>query len=166
MSIDASSKPEVDSQLTLNVAKDVDAEKISAGSDKVPTSEAPDGGLTAWLVLTGAWCVLFCTFGWINSKHVEINTFTIEANSPLFYLLGIGTFQNYYEEALLSQYSASTIAWIPSLQVFFMFAMVYFFPIRNLQWKILQILISDFLSGSYSRPALRPLWATLHVVVW
>ena len=29
----------------------------------------PDGGLTAWLVVLGAWCVLFCSFGWINSMN-------------------------------------------------------------------------------------------------
>jgi hypothetical protein len=28
---------------------------------------APDGGLAAWLMVSGAWCVLFCSFGWINS---------------------------------------------------------------------------------------------------
>lgn len=28
---------------------------------------APDGGMTAWLVVLGAWCVSFCSFGWINS---------------------------------------------------------------------------------------------------
>jgi hypothetical protein len=28
---------------------------------------APDGGLQAWLMVLGAWCALFCTFGWINS---------------------------------------------------------------------------------------------------
>jgi hypothetical protein len=38
--------------------------------------------------------------------------------------IGIGTFQNYYETELLKGYSASTIAWIPSLQIFFMYAMV------------------------------------------
>lgn len=27
---------------------------------------APDGGLTAWLVILGAWCTSFCSFGWIN----------------------------------------------------------------------------------------------------
>ncbi|KAJ5553360.1 monocarboxylate transporter [Penicillium frequentans] len=63
---------------------------------------APDGGAKAWLVVLGAWCALFCTFGWINS---------------------VGTFQSYYETSLLHQYSSSTIAWIPSLQIFFMFAM-------------------------------------------
>jgi MFS family permease len=32
---------------------------------------------------------------------------------------GIGTFQGYYEEVLLKGYSASAVAWIPSLQIFF-----------------------------------------------
>ena len=26
----------------------------------------PDGGLEAWLVVSGAFCCLFCSFGWIN----------------------------------------------------------------------------------------------------
>lgn len=30
----------------------------------------PDGGLEAWLVVLGAWCVSFCSYGWINSKFV------------------------------------------------------------------------------------------------
>ncbi|KAK3938756.1 putative monocarboxylate protein [Diplogelasinospora grovesii] len=71
-------------------------------SEPKPTDEAPDGGIAAWSVVLGAWCVLFCSFGWINS---------------------IGTFQSYYETDMLKQYSASTIAWIPSLQIFFMYAM-------------------------------------------
>ncbi|KAK3370617.1 putative monocarboxylate transporter [Podospora didyma] len=79
----------------------------STGGEKQPDGEvvldaAPDGGLQAWLVVLGSWCVLFCSFGWINS---------------------IGTFQNYYEQGPLSSYSASTVAWIPSLQIFFMYAM-------------------------------------------
>ncbi|PWY71133.1 monocarboxylate transporter [Aspergillus sclerotioniger CBS 115572] len=65
-------------------------------------SPPPDGGLAAWSVVVGAWCSLFCSFGWINS---------------------IGIFQTYYETTLLEGYSTSTIAWIPSLEVFFMFFM-------------------------------------------
>ncbi|KAE8385195.1 major facilitator superfamily domain-containing protein [Aspergillus alliaceus] len=49
-----------------------------------PTDVTPDGGLTAWLMVLDAWCVLFCSFGWINS---------------------IGVFQAYYEHDLLHQYS-------------------------------------------------------------
>lgn len=65
-------------------------------------SDAPDGGLAAWLVVVGAWCTAFCSFGWINS---------------------VGTFQEYYENGPLSNYSASTVAWITSLEIFFMSAM-------------------------------------------
>lgn len=63
-------------------------------------ADFPDGGLEANLVVLGAWCCLFCSFGWINC---------------------IGIFQEYYQEHLLSQYSSSTISWIPSLEVFMMF---------------------------------------------
>ncbi|CAM1508849.1 Fc.00g025880.m01.CDS01 [Cosmosporella sp. VM-42] len=67
-----------------------------------PGSDAPDGGLVAWLVVLGAWCTSFCSFGWINS---------------------VGAFQEYYQNDLLRNYSSSTIAWIPSLQIFFMMGM-------------------------------------------
>lgn len=87
-------------------------------------SPAPDGGTTAWLVVLGAWCVLLCSFGWINStlstslgKSISLFNFCCRQS-------GIGTFQSYYETALLRQYSPSQISWIPSLQVFFMFSMV------------------------------------------
>ncbi|GJN85589.1 hypothetical protein PLIIFM63780_009157 [Purpureocillium lilacinum] len=35
----------------------------------------------------------------------------------------VGSFQQYYEVGPLQDYSASTIAWIPSLQIFFLFAL-------------------------------------------
>lgn len=60
----------------------------------------PDGGLDAWLCVTGGFCALFCSFGWINC---------------------IGVFQEYYQTHQLSNYSASTISWIPSLEAFMMF---------------------------------------------
>lgn len=37
---------------------------------------------------------------------------------------GIGVFQEYYQNGPLSNYSSSTVSWIPSLQIFFMMAMV------------------------------------------
>ncbi|KJR84280.1 monocarboxylate transporter [Sporothrix schenckii 1099-18] len=67
-----------------------------------PFGDAPDGGLKAWLVVLGAWATSFCSFGWINS---------------------IGVFQDYYENGPLSNYSSSTISWIPSLQLFFIMAL-------------------------------------------
>lgn len=35
-----------------------------------PGREAPDGGAAAWLVVLGAWCTSFCSFGWINSQDI------------------------------------------------------------------------------------------------
>ncbi|CAM1510757.1 Fc.00g082700.m01.CDS01 [Cosmosporella sp. VM-42] len=69
---------------------------------KLPGDEPPDGGRVAWLVVLGAWCTSFCSFGWLNS---------------------VGVFQEYYQNELLTDYSASSISWIPSLQIFFMMGM-------------------------------------------
>ncbi|KAG9226495.1 hypothetical protein CCMSSC00406_0005838 [Pleurotus cornucopiae] len=55
----------------------------------------PDGGLRAWLVLSGAMCITFSTFGYVNAW---------------------GVFQAYYQETLLKDSSTSSIAWIGSIQ--------------------------------------------------
>ncbi|AEO70605.1 33d094ba-845c-4e87-b8a7-bf7859a3c5bf [Thermothielavioides terrestris] len=72
------------------------------GGNPASHGKAPDGGLAAWLMVLGGFCVMFSSFGWINS---------------------IGTFQAFYQRDLLREYSPSAIAWIPSLQIFFMYAM-------------------------------------------
>ncbi|KAF4126012.1 Major Facilitator Superfamily [Geosmithia morbida] len=59
----------------------------------------PDGSLEAWIVVFGASCGLFSTFGLINC---------------------VGIFQKYYVEGPLSHLSPSSISWILSAQVFFM----------------------------------------------
>lgn len=33
----------------------------------------PDGGLQAWLVVSGAFCMVFCSFGWINCGYIYRN---------------------------------------------------------------------------------------------
>jgi MFS family permease len=63
-------------------------------------SQFPDGGKAAYLCLLGGACCLFCSFGWLNC---------------------LGVFQNYYQMNQLRDYSPSTIAWIPSIQIFVMF---------------------------------------------
>jgi MFS family permease len=63
-------------------------------------SQFPDGGKNAYLCLLGGFCCLFCSFGWLNC---------------------LGVFQNYYQMNQLRDYSPSTIAWIPSIQIFVMF---------------------------------------------
>ncbi|KAL6837130.1 hypothetical protein V8C40DRAFT_4495 [Trichoderma camerunense] len=73
-----------------------DQETAETKQPKPREGDAPDGGTAAWLVVLGAWCVSFCSFGWLNS---------------------IGVFQEYYQTDLLSHYSPSTISWIPSLLI-------------------------------------------------
>lgn len=47
-------------------------ETYASDTEKAPPAQAswgkpaPEGGLTAWLVILGAWCTSFCSFGWIN----------------------------------------------------------------------------------------------------
>ncbi|KAJ6780206.1 hypothetical protein PWT90_01933 [Aphanocladium album] len=78
-----------------------DSEKATQAIQSQPTPP-PDGGTTAWLVVLGAWCTAFCSFGWLNS---------------------IGVFQQYYQKVLLHNENASTVSWIPSLQIFFILGM-------------------------------------------
>lgn len=73
-----------------------DTPESSDDDDQAPP---PDGGTRAWLMILGTWCCSFCSYGWINS---------------------VGIFQQYYATGPLRDYSASQIAWIPSLQIFFM----------------------------------------------
>lgn len=45
------------------------AEKATPASNNT-APVAPDGGTTAWLVVLGAWCTAFCSFGWLNSMFL------------------------------------------------------------------------------------------------
>jgi len=38
-----------------------------------PNTEFPDGGLKAWLVVLGAFCGLFISFGWTNCATISPN---------------------------------------------------------------------------------------------
>lgn len=73
-------------------------EQVAAPAGPSP-GDFPDGGREAWLVVFGGWCALFCTFGLINC---------------------VGVFQAYYVANTLSDYSASTVSWVTSTQVFMM----------------------------------------------
>jgi hypothetical protein len=57
--------------------------------------EYPEGGAEAWLAVAGATACLVVSFGWVNV---------------------IGIFQEHYQSNQLRDYTASDIAWIPSLQ--------------------------------------------------
>ncbi|RPA85254.1 MFS general substrate transporter [Ascobolus immersus RN42] len=100
---------------------DIDLEQSSDGSEKsslqgttpalpspslAPVTSTrfipPDGGRDAWLCVIGGWCCVFVSFGWITC---------------------VGTFQNYFQTMALPEYSPQTIAWIPSTEMFMMFAL-------------------------------------------
>ncbi|TQV93658.1 MFS monocarboxylate transporter [Cordyceps javanica] len=63
-------------------------------------SKAPDGGLEAWLVAAGGFCVFFCCLGFCNS---------------------FGVLADYYIAHQLRGVSPSKIAWIGSLAAFLQF---------------------------------------------
>ncbi|KAK0726785.1 major facilitator superfamily domain-containing protein [Lasiosphaeria miniovina] len=104
----------------MAVDTDTDAEKHlkppsagspSSSSDQLPpgpelgpattaVSPPPDGGFRAWCAVLGAWCCLFCSFGWINC---------------------IGIFEAQYQQNQLSAYPPGVVAWIPSIEVFVMY---------------------------------------------
>ena len=48
------------------ISTSLDREKSLSPVDQ--PDAPPDGGLTAWLVVVGAWCTSFCSFGWVNSE--------------------------------------------------------------------------------------------------
>ncbi|THU94487.1 MFS general substrate transporter [Dendrothele bispora CBS 962.96] len=77
-------------------------EQSTAGAAKVGESEFdfPDGGIRAWLVVLGIILSSNDRFGYVNSW---------------------GVFQSYYEQTLLRTHSASTIAWIGSVQYMMVF---------------------------------------------
>ncbi|KAL5361114.1 major facilitator superfamily domain-containing protein [Aspergillus floccosus] len=61
------------------------------------TKDFPEGGLRAWTVVAGSFCIMFCTFGYLNTW---------------------GVYQNYYLNHQLRNYTSSSIAWIGSIQLF------------------------------------------------
>ncbi|EIT76793.1 monocarboxylate transporter [Aspergillus flavus] len=80
-----------------------DPEKSGATTQSVPAKAPdapPDGGLKAWMVVLGAFCGLFVSFGWINC---------------------IGVFLDYYKTHQLQDLPTSTVTWITSLEIFMMF---------------------------------------------
>jgi hypothetical protein len=125
--ISASSDSEAVNRDDGNMEADLADESGHTVHSPLPGSdEPPDGGIVAWLVVFGAWCTSFCSFGWINSKYKGRLLVDYMVYIDYSACLGMGIFQEYYQEELLRQYSPSTISWIPSLQAFFISAMVCF----------------------------------------
>ncbi|RAO69471.1 uncharacterized protein BHQ10_005483 [Talaromyces amestolkiae] len=77
-----------------------DTEKQPSSKPVDISSEPPDGGLTAWLQVLGAFLLFFNSWGLVNS---------------------FGVFQSYYESNLIASHSSSSIAWIGTVQGFLLF---------------------------------------------
>ncbi|KAJ5783765.1 uncharacterized protein N7518_009442 [Penicillium psychrosexuale] len=90
---------------TSQLSNDRATPNSSEAPDRVelekPTPKFPEGGLRAWMVVLGAFCVSFSTFGYMNA---------------------FGVYQDYYTEHFISNETSSTISWIGSVQVCFLFA--------------------------------------------
>ncbi|KAJ5265706.1 hypothetical protein N7524_006724 [Penicillium chrysogenum] len=76
-----------------------ESEKQTADQPAIPPPP-PNGGLTAWLQVAGAFFLFFNSWGIVNT---------------------FGVYQSYYEETLLPGYSASSISWIGTIQGFLLF---------------------------------------------
>ena len=99
-STEANIFPEGEAEAEADLERGGAIPKSTPTAGGINPADFPDGGIEAWLVVLGGWCCLTCSFGWINC---------------------IGVFQEYYQLNLLSQYSSSTVSWIPSMEVFMMF---------------------------------------------
>jgi hypothetical protein len=57
----------------LSPAAEVKHDVAATAHETKDESAAPmDQGLHAWTVVAGAWCCLFCGFGWVNGELVHV----------------------------------------------------------------------------------------------
>lgn len=75
-------------------------EDVNYDNDIPGDHNCPDGGFDAWMVVVADFWCCFNTWGFTNF---------------------FGVFETYYLENELSSYSSSTVAWIGSVQTFFIF---------------------------------------------
>ena len=66
-----------------------------------PDADFKEGGLKGWLIVVGCWCVMFFTFGFLNA---------------------FGIYEAYYLQTFMKNHPASDVAWIGSIQLFFLFS--------------------------------------------
>lgn len=144
--------PEIANDTHTDIEKSAPAASLAAPGPGPP----PDGGLQAWLVVLGGFCIVFASFGWINCMYIPHGFARgFEPNiAP-----GIGVFQDYYQSHQLASYSSSTVAWIPATESFFMFFCVRI-PHTNSQFRVHQEeeLLLTSTSGSCDRHHERHVW--------
>lgn len=95
---DEGGKPQESHSIVLSSSPAFDEKNVERFVVKKETRI--DGGFVAWLQVVGAFCLFFTSWGIVNS---------------------FGVYQTYYESYLLStNYTASQISWIGSIQAFFL----------------------------------------------
>lgn len=110
---------------------------------------------------SSVWCLVYLLLQFrVEQQYVHLITLLSLLDADSASLLGIGTFQQYYQTELLQRYSPGTISWIPSLQIFFMFAMV------SMHIYVDYLQNSDRHLGSSRWQTLRSLRATIPDIRW
>lgn len=131
-------------------------------------SQVPDGGLRAWMVVSGAFCCVFCSFGWLNCEETCWKCPGLKQDWRLDCTTGIGIFQDYYQSHQLRNYSPSAVSWIASLELFIMFAGVrsflslslFLFPAPRHEPTI------NVIEGIGDWTPLWPLWTATPPALW
>jgi hypothetical protein len=57
-------------ELSEDTTESKDTERCNEAECGQETDSGLDGGFAAWSVVFGAWCCLFCAFGWVNGMTV------------------------------------------------------------------------------------------------
>ena len=60
--------PTANDQEVERGAGDVEKGPPAGGPPAFNPADFPEGGLEAWLTVSGGWCCLFVSFGWINCE--------------------------------------------------------------------------------------------------
>jgi len=79
----------------------------------------PDGGREAWLVVLGAMIVNGCSFGYASSFGYVCKR--LEQSGRIYLLTTNSVYEAYLQYNQLSHKTPSDIAWIGSIQLFFVF---------------------------------------------
>ncbi|KAI5296271.1 hypothetical protein KEM52_004749 [Ascosphaera acerosa] len=79
--------------------QDATADPDQQDDDDDPFTDVPDGGIYAWMQVAGGFFLLFNSWGYINS---------------------FGVFQSFYQNNFLSHQTHSNIAWVGTIQSFFL----------------------------------------------
>ncbi|KAJ8101775.1 major facilitator superfamily domain-containing protein [Lipomyces tetrasporus] len=111
------------------LANDSKSESLSSPvreKGNAPRSEIPNGGLVAWLQVSGSFILFFNSWGISNS---------------------FGAFENYYVRTQLSNRNASEIAWIGSIQSFLLLIIgVVTGPVFDQGYFRLLVILGSFLT--------------------